>query len=86
MRKVEFDLDAFQQLAEWAVLNKKTHTRICRIIVETARNPFDGIGKPEPLEGDLAGCWSRRITDEHRMVYKVFDNSIRILALEGHYK
>ncbi|WP_428662790.1 Txe/YoeB family addiction module toxin [Runella sp.] len=86
MRKVEFDLNAFQQLADWAVLNKKVHARLCRIIVETARNPFDGIGKPEPLKGDLSGCWSRRITDEHRMIYKVSDGSIRILALEGHYE
>ncbi|WP_028525324.1 Txe/YoeB family addiction module toxin [Runella limosa] len=86
MRKVEFDLDAFEQLSEWASTNKKVHSRICRIIVETARNPFEGIGKTEPLKGNFAGCWSRRITDEHRMVYKVYDNSVRILALEGHYE
>lgn len=55
MRKVEFDLDAFEQLSEWASTNKKVHSRICRIIVETARNPFEGIGKPEPLKSNFAG-------------------------------
>jgi len=68
MRKVEFDLDAFQQLTKWATLNKKVHARICRIIVETTRNPFEGIGKPEPLKGDLAGCCgaARAVTSHKR--------------------
>ena len=50
-----------------------------------SKTPFEGIGKPEPLKGDYTGYWSRRITDEHRIVYKVEDRSIVIIQLKGHY-
>ena len=56
-----------------------------RLIEEYRRTPFEGIGKPEPLKGNLKGFWSRRITDEHRMVYEASDQEISIHALRGHY-
>lgn len=59
--------------------------RIVRLIQELQRQPFSGIGQPEPLRYALAGCWSRRIDKEHRLVYQVQDEKIRILACRYHY-
>ena len=59
--------------------------RINKLIRETVREPFAGVGKPEPLKHALSGFWSRRITDEHRLVYKLSDNEIRIAACRYHY-
>ncbi|MDQ3491396.1 MAG: Txe/YoeB family addiction module toxin, partial [Acidobacteriota bacterium] len=59
--------------------------RLHRLIIETARNPFSGIGKPEPLKGELRGYWSRRINDEHRLVYKVTEEQIIIVGCRLHY-
>lgn len=56
-----------------------------RLIKDITRNPFDGIGKPEALRGNLSGFWSRRITDEHRMVYAVEENTVIIISCKGHY-
>jgi toxin YoeB len=75
MRIVSFHKDAFEQFSTWATSDKKLFKRLHRLIIETAKNPFDGIGKPKPLKGDLKGFWSRRINDEHRLVYIV--NSYR---------
>jgi toxin YoeB len=57
-----------------------------RIIEECRKTPFEGIGKPEPLKGNLSGCWSRRISDEDRLVYEVTDDMIIIMSMKGHYK
>jgi toxin YoeB len=59
--------------------------RIVELIKQIEREPFTGIGKPEPLKHEFKGCWSRRIDDEHRIVYQVFDDKIRILACRYHY-
>ena len=59
--------------------------RIIRLIREIQRDPFTGVGKPEPLRHELKGCWSRRIDDEHRLVYEVHQDKIRILACRYHY-
>jgi toxin YoeB len=59
--------------------------RILALIQEIHRDPFVGTGKPEPLKHDLAGCWSRRIDQEHRIVYQVKDEKVRILACRYHY-
>lgn len=59
--------------------------RIIRLIREVQRDPFVGVGKPEPLKNELSGCWSRRIDQEHRLVYEVLDAKIRILACRYHY-
>lgn len=59
--------------------------RINRLIEEAWREPFTGVGKPEPLKHALSGCWSRRITNEHRMVYRVVNDSLEIVQLRFHY-
>jgi toxin YoeB len=59
--------------------------RLNQLIQDVVRSPFAGVGKPEPLKGELAGCWSRRIDDEHRLVYKVTKTEVVILACRYHY-
>lgn len=68
MRTISFHQNAFEQYNDWAKSDKKLFKKLHRLTTETAKNPFDGIGKPEPLKADLKGSWSRRITDEHRFV------------------
>jgi len=65
MRKISFLPEAFDQFNLWPRENKKIHSRITELIKDIGRNPFSGIGKPEPLKHELKGLWSRRITDEH---------------------
>lgn len=86
MRKITFENEAFQQFTEWADQDKKIHDRIITLINDIRRNPFRGIGKPEPLKYDLKGWWSRRITDEHRLVYRVTEDSVTVLSCYGHYE
>ncbi len=85
MRNLEFDAAALEDLAWWVQQDRKKALRILRLIQETQRDPFGGIGKPEPLKQELAGCWSKRIDNEHRLVYQVFDDKIRLLACRYHY-
>jgi toxin YoeB len=85
MKRVSFEASAFQDFTEWAVIDKKLYQRIISLITDILRQPFDGIGKPEPLKYDLKGCWSRRINDEHRLVYQVTDDEIIIIACKYHY-
>ena len=69
----------------WQTQDKKTLKRINRLIIDTKLTPFTGIGKPEPLKENLAGFWSRRIDDAHRLVYAVDTDSITIIACRYHY-
>lgn len=69
----------------WQAQDKKTLKRINAIIKDIQRNPFDGIGKPEPLKGNLSGLWSRRIDGENRVVYFEKDGVIYIVSCRGHY-
>ena len=85
MRPIAFHQTAFDDYSEWAKADKKLFERIRRIIIETAKTPFDGIGKPEPLKHELKGYWSRRLTDDHRLVYKVTDEQI-IISCKYHYE
>lgn len=85
MKPVEFDSCAFEDLAWWIQHDRKTALRIIKLIKEIQRTPFAGTGKPEPLKYELQGCWSRRITQEHRLVYEITDDKIRILACRYHY-
>ena len=85
MRRIVFEQSPFQDFVEWATINEKTHQRIIDLIFDTLRQPFSGIGKPEPLKHELRGYWSRRIDQEHRLVYKVTDESIIIVACKYHY-
>ncbi|MCP4369063.1 MAG: Txe/YoeB family addiction module toxin [Deltaproteobacteria bacterium] len=83
--KLIFSDHAWDDYLFWQKTNKKILRRINTLIKETKRNPFEGIGKPEPLKHALSGYWSRRITDEHRFVYKVSEKSIHIAQLCYHY-
>ena len=85
MRIIAFHQEGFEQYSEWAKIDKKLFERVHRLIMETAKNPFDGIGKPEPLKANLKGYWSRRINDEHRLVYKVTEEQIIVVACKYHY-
>ena len=85
MRNLEFTPTAFGQFTTLATADKKLFQRLVRLLDEVCRTPFVGIGKPEPLKEDLAGLWSRRITDEHRLVYKVTTETIVVIACRDHY-
>lgn len=85
MRSLEFDAAAFEDLAWWIEKDRKQALKIVKLIQAIQRDPFSGLGQPEALKHDLAGCWSRRIDREHRLVYEVLENKIRILACRYHY-
>lgn len=85
VRSLEFDIAAFEDLAWWIEQDRKTALRIINLIKDIGRDPFSGIGKPEPLKHDFKGCWSRRIDKEHRIIYQVLPDKIRILACRYHY-
>ncbi len=80
-----FSDEAWQDYLFWQAQDKRMVARINKLIKETQREPFTGIGKPEALKHALAGFWSRRITDEHRMIYKIDGNSLLIAQLRYHY-
>ncbi|HEX6964033.1 MAG TPA: Txe/YoeB family addiction module toxin [Lacipirellula sp.] len=82
---MEFDASALDDLAWWVQQDRKKALRIIRLVQETAVDPFGGVGKPEPLKHELAGCWSKRIDDEHRLVYQVGADKVRILTCRYHY-
>jgi toxin YoeB len=84
-KSLEFDPNAFEDLAWWIEKDRKKALRIVKPIREIQRDPFVGAGKTEPLRHELAGCWSRRIDSEHRLVYEVKDEKVRILACRYHY-
>ncbi len=84
-RTIQWDLDAWNDYLYWQTQDKKNLKRINQLIQNISRNPFDGIGKPEPLKGNLAGFWSRRIDNEHRLVYAIEDTRILIISCKGHY-
>ena len=85
MKKVAFELEAFEQLGEWGKEDKKVFKKILELIKDIQREPFSGIGKPERLKYELQGYWSRRITDEHRLVYKIEEDLLIILSCKYHY-
>ena len=82
---ISFEESAFSDYLQWAGENKKIFDRINALINEISRDPFRGTGKPEPLKGDWAGYWSRRITQEHRLIYRVFPDHIVIASCKYHY-
>lgn len=85
MDKFTFTQKAFDEYLYWQAQDKKTLKRINLLLKDIMRNPFDGIGKPEPLRY-LPDCWSRRIDDNgNRVVYRVKNGSIEILQCKGHY-
>lgn len=85
MRNIAFEKRAFLEFTEWASIDKKIHAKIIELINDILRTPFTGLGKPEPLKHELQGYWSRRITNEHRLVYKVSDEEVFIVSCKSHY-
>lgn len=85
MRNLEFDSDAFSDLSWWIQRDRRMSLRIIKLIEAVQREPFQGIGKPEPLKHDLSGCWPRRIDQQRRLVYQVLPEKIRVLSCRYHY-
>jgi toxin YoeB len=85
MKSVLFEKTAFDDLKYWGSTDLKIVKKIIELIDDIQKHPFTGIGKPEPLKHQLKGYWSRRITDEHRLIYTVTDQSIFIAACRYHY-
>ena len=83
--KLIFADEAWDDYVYWQKQDRKMVERINKLIRETKREPFEGVGKPEPLKHALSGFWSRRITDEHRMVYRVENGALLIAQLRYHY-
>ena len=83
--KLVFADEAWDDYLYWQKQDRRMVDRINKLIAETSRDPFEGIGKPEPLKHALAGFWSRRISDEHRMVYRVENSALLIAQLRYHY-
>ncbi|OFU54662.1 addiction module protein [Corynebacterium sp. HMSC11D10] len=82
---LSWDEDAWSEYVEWQTTDKRVLKRINVLIRDIQRNGNDGIGKPEPLKHELSGYWSRRITSEHRLVYKLTEEEVRIAACRYHY-
>ncbi len=85
MRDVSFSSQAWADYLTWLQNDKVVAQRVNQLIAAVQRDPFEGIGKPEPLKHQLAGWWSRRITDEHRLVYRVAEGRVEITRLRDHY-
>lgn len=80
-----WDENAWQDHLRWQAQDRRVLRRINHLLADIARNGNEGIGKPEPLRHDFAGYWSRRITDGHRLIYKMVDEETRIAACRYHY-
>jgi toxin YoeB len=85
MRKITFTPDSFREYNDWITLDTEMVKKIQLLLRDIQNDPFRGLGKPEPLKGNYSGFWSRRITQEHRLVYKVSNNDIEIIKCNGHY-
>ncbi|MCK5171536.1 MAG: Txe/YoeB family addiction module toxin [Bacteroidales bacterium] len=83
--RIIFSKISWEDYTSWLHEDKKMLKKINDLIKDIQRNPYEGIGKPEPLKYDLSGYWSRRIDREHRLVYKVDENEIRIYSCKYHY-
>ena len=82
------DNNVFEDFTAWASEDKQIFKKIVALIKDIKRSPYEGIGKPERLKYELSGYWSRRITEEHRLVYKVFEDrdTIEIISCKKHYE
>jgi toxin YoeB len=88
--KLTFGTDvAFEQFTAWALEDKRIYKKILALIKDIKRSPYEGIGKPEPLKYELSGYWSRRIDEEHRLVYQVIEGedetTLVIISCKNHY-
>lgn len=85
LKRIQWDFEAWEEYLYWQAQDKKMLKRINQLIKDIKRNPFEGIGKPEPLKENLTGFWSRRIDEEHRIVYAVEEETVIIISCKGHY-
>ncbi len=85
MNKISFTNRAWEEYCYWQSQDKKTLKRINLLLIDIQRNSFEGIGKPEPLKGNLTGYWSRRIDDVNRLVYRIINEQIEVVQCKGHY-
>lgn len=83
--KLAFTSRGWDDYTFWSESDRRMTRRINKLINDTLRDPFVGIGKPEPLRGDLSGYWSRRIDDEHRLVYRATESELVIVQARYHY-
>jgi toxin YoeB len=83
--RVAFEPEALEDLDWWMDKDGKTGLKVLKLTREIQRDPFEGIGKPEPLKGDLSGWWSRRINQEHRLVYRPTEDGLLIAQCRYHY-
>jgi toxin YoeB len=86
LRRLLWTPAAWQDYVYWQGQDRKTLKRINALIQDTMQHPFEGLGKPEPLRENLAGFWSRRIDDTHRLVYTVEKNDLAVVACRYHYE
>jgi toxin YoeB len=86
MKNLLLDSQAIDDLKWWITQDKRVALKIMELLEEIPKEPFTGKGKPEPLKYILSGCWSRRITLEHRLVYQVTNDYVRVLSCRYHYK
>ncbi len=86
MKNIAFTPGAYTDYVDWLRTDKKLFLKITDLIRECAKNPSKGIGKPEALKHEYSGFWSRRINKEHRLIYKVTEKTIHIIACKYHYK
>lgn len=84
-REAVFHPEFRDDLRDWIKSDRKVALRVLELVEAAMRDPFTGIGKPEPLKFVLSGCWSRRITQEHRLVYRVSENRVDFLQARYHY-
>ncbi len=85
MINISYDDRAWEEILWFGKNDQKLLAKIMELINSISSNPFSGIGKPEPLTGNLKGYWSRRITDEHRLIYKAENDKVVVLRVKGHY-
>jgi toxin YoeB len=84
-RETVFEPEFVDDLIYWVKIDRKAALRVLELVNAILRDPFEGVGKPEPLKFGFTGCWSRRITQEHRLVYRVLENRIDFLQARYHY-
>ena len=86
MGNISFSEEAWSDYLYWQTQDKRTLKRINQLLQDILRNGYDGIGKPEPLKGDLSGLWSRRIDEANRIVYRLREDVIEIVQCGSHYR
>ena len=86
LRRIQWDFDAWEEYYDWQRVNKAALKKINQLIRDILRDPFDGLGKPEPLKEDLSGFWSRRIDEENRLIYAVEQDVVVLISCKGHYE